>query len=110
MKQINQDGLKKMIVDAFQAHYDKYSKSYDFDSYVKLITTDDDFSDMLRKYSIFIGYLLGRFNADVVYYDPTYKIIKLLCESNEVMVLIYAFGGDKDAVASLKNKGIEIIN
>jgi hypothetical protein len=109
MKQVNRLELEIMIVRAFEAQYNKYKKDYTYDEYIRLITLGDDFSDMIRKYSTFIGYLLGRFNADVDYYDPTDKIKKLLLESDEVMLLIYVFGGDNDAYFSLKNKNIELV-
>lgn len=111
MKQVTKHELKKMIIDAFEAHYnDYYDKTYNFDSYVKLITAHDDFSDMLRKYNIFIGYLLGYMSAEAHFYNTSDKIKNILLESNEVTLLIYAFGGDNDAIFALKGKGIELVN
>lgn len=112
MKQVTKLEIKKMVVEGFKSHFNQikclYKETYTFDSFVKLINEDDDFSDMLRKYNIFIGYVLGYMSADI-FYDTKDKIKKLLLESNNVNLLIYAFGDDKDAIFALKGKGIEVI-
>jgi hypothetical protein len=113
MNQVTKFGLKKMVIDAFEAYYNEYKHIDKFgnpiDSYVKLITAHDDFSDMLRKCNVFIGYILGYMCANKSFNHED-NVKKFLLESNKVTLLIYAFGDDKDAIFALKGKGIEIKN